>query len=160
MPLNYLDIAFVVIFLLFALRGGLRGFLEEIAGLVGLAAGIWLAFKFSIQVGDMLTAYIAPRAAPTVAFVLVFLGGMLVVGIAARLLRLTLKIAFAGWLDHLLGVAVGLLKGFLLCAVVAYAAAFFIPHFTTVRESIAYPYILDCVRESISYFNLALPQPD
>ena len=45
--LNVLDLVLLSIIALFTLRGALRGFLDEVAGLVGILGGVWLAGRFS-----------------------------------------------------------------------------------------------------------------
>ena len=41
--LNILDVVLLSVIALFTLRGALRGFLDEVAGLVGILGGVWLA---------------------------------------------------------------------------------------------------------------------
>lgn len=156
---NYFDIAVLVLILAFGIRGGARGFVAEIAGLAGLAAGLVLARSFSAGAADALERYIAPSAAPTVAFVALVIGGMLAVGLCARLLRRVLDVAFAGWLDHLLGAAAGAAKGALLSAAVAWIAVLLAPQIPLVHESRAIPPLLDFVRWAAEALKLSVPLP-
>ena len=47
------------------------------------------------------------RGAPVAAWVGLLLGGMVIIGLLARLVQKILHIACAGWLDHLLGLGIG-----------------------------------------------------
>ena len=44
--LNILDVVLLSVIALFTLRGALRGFLDEVAGLVGILGGVWLAGRY------------------------------------------------------------------------------------------------------------------
>lgn len=159
MQVNYFDIAALVILLAFCIRGGARGFVAEMAGLAGLLVGLAVARSGASRFAETLSQHISPNAAPLVAFVLLLAAGMLVVGLLARVLQCVLKIAFAGWLDHLLGVGAGLLKGGLLCAVLAYLAVMLVPQFPVVAQAQTIPPLLDFVRWGVSSLNISIPMP-
>ena len=93
------------------------------------------------------------------AFVLLVAAGMLAVGLVARVLQRVLEIAFAGWLDHLLGVGAGLLKACLLCAVLAYLAVMLVPQFPVVARAQTIPPLLDFVRWAVGSLNVSIPMP-
>ena len=44
--LNILDVVLLSVIALFTLRGALRGFHDEVAGLVGILGGVWLAGRY------------------------------------------------------------------------------------------------------------------
>lgn len=157
MSLNYFDVGVIVVIIALGIRGGLRGFVAEMAGLVGLVFGLLLARSLSPRVATELTAYIAPAAAPTVAFVALVIGGMLLVGVLARVLQKVLEVAFAGWLDHLLGGAAGAAKGVLLSAAIAWGAVLLIPQFPIIRESQTIPTLLDFARWAVGSLNINVP---
>ncbi len=52
--MNYLDIVLVVLLILSAVNGFVKGFVEELAGLVALILGIWVAIHFSDTVADFM----------------------------------------------------------------------------------------------------------
>ena len=157
MQVNYFDIAVLVILLAFGIRGGARGFVAEMAGLVGLIVGLTVARSGASRFAETLSQYISPGAAPLVAFVLLVAAGMLAVGLVARVLQRVLEIAFAGWLDHLLGVGAGLLKACLLCAVLAYLAVMLVPQFPVVAQAQTIPPLLDFVRWAVGSLNVSIP---
>lgn len=157
MQVNYFDIAVLVILLAFGARGGMRGFVAEMAGLVGLAVGLGAARSGASRFAETLARYVPADAAPLVAFVLLMVAGMIVVGLLARVLQRVLEVSFAGWLDHLLGLGAGLLKGGLLCAVLAWLVVLLIPRFPLVTESQTIPRLLDFVRWAAGALHLSIP---
>ncbi len=159
MQFNYFDIGVLLLLIAFALRGGLRGFIAEVAGLLGLAAGLALAWAFFHQFSQTLAQYIDPSAAPAVSFILLVVAGMLGVGVLARLLRKVLHFGFASGLDRLFGVFAGAAKGFLLCTLIGYGAALIAPHVNVIQTSRAMPFLRDAARWIINALNIATPMP-
>lgn len=115
--LNLFDALLIGILVIFTVRGGFRGFLAEVAGLVGIFAGLWLAGRYYPQVGEVIQGWIGSSWASTIAYVLVLCGVLLAVSLVARLLHSFLKMAYADWLNHLAGAVAGGIKGFVLSAV-------------------------------------------
>jgi membrane protein required for colicin V production len=60
-----------------------------------------------------------------VAFVIIVVGVSLAVGVVASILRTVLGLLFLGWLDHLLGAALGILQMLLLLSVITIVATVF-----------------------------------
>ena len=159
MQVNYFDIAVLVILLAFGIRGGARGFVAEVAGLAGLVVGLAAARSGAARFAEALSAYVPASVAPLAAFALLMLAGMIVVGLLARVFQRVLEISFAGWLDHLLGLCAGLLKGALLCAVLAYLVVMLIPRFPLAAEAQTIPRLLDFVRWAANMLHLGIPLP-
>ena len=115
---NLLDVALLLVMLLFMIRGFFRGFANEMAGLVSLVGGIWLAGTFYTHFGQMLLPYIKdPIWANMVAFALIVVVTVLTVSALSGVLRKFLALPFADWLNQLIGGVAGLLKGFVVCAI-------------------------------------------
>ena len=109
--INLLDTALLIILLFFSVKGLIRGLVQEVAGLLGVAAGIVLARTFSAQFAPMLTQYgVSPGFAPMLSMALLFVAGILVVGLLAHVLHNMLESAFAGGIDRMLGLLAGLAK--------------------------------------------------
>ena len=118
MPFNYVDVALLAVVGIFSLRGLLRGFVGEVAGLVGLLVGLVLARMFAPQCAEFIEPMLG-RGAPVVAWVGLLLGGMLVISLLARIVQKIIHIAWAGWLDHILGLGIGAVKGAVVAAALA-----------------------------------------
>jgi membrane protein required for colicin V production len=115
--LTWLDIGFIAVLVLFAGRGILRGFVEELSGLVGLVGGIWLAGRLYPRAGQILNAYIAdPIWAETAAFLLILVGVLTAVSLLGGFVRSLLALSFASWPDRLIGGVIGLSKGLIICS--------------------------------------------
>lgn len=148
MVLNYFDVAILCILVMFSVRGLLRGFVGEAAGLVAVIGGVWYAHRTYMQVAAYLTFISEPTWRNIAAYVLVFLAVLLVVGLVARLLRKILSYSFVSWADKLAGFLLGLLKGLLICAVLLLLLERFLGDAAFLRESRVLPY-LKAVMEQI-----------
>ncbi len=158
MPLNYVDIALLAVIGIFALRGLFRGFVGEVAGLVGLLAGLVLARMFAPQFAELL----APRlggGASVAAWVGLLLGGMFAVGLLARLIQKIIHIACAGWLDHLLGLGVGAVKGAVIAAALAYIILWIAPAHPLVKSSQTIPPLFELIRWGAGSLHLNITMP-
>jgi len=116
---NVLDIIIIVILLFFAIRSFFKGTIHEIFSLLALVLGIFLARRYYHPFSQDLGAWNSPRAAGIVAFIFLFFTVYIIVTILGRLLRQIIKTVELGWLDHLGGAILGLIKGgFLVCLLV------------------------------------------
>lgn len=124
--INILDLILVIIMVLFALRGLCKGFLAEMAGLVGLVGGVFVAGHYYGQLGRQFSLFIKdPSWANILAYVLILCGVLAVVAVVTRLLHKLLAAAYAGWIDHLAGGVAGFLKGFVICALMVALLRYF-----------------------------------
>ena len=139
---NYLDIAFLAVLGLFTLRGLFRGLVEEVAGLVGVIGGFWLANRHHADAAAYVGRVVEdPAWVGVLSYVVVFLGVLLVVSIVARIIRKLLVLSFAGWLDHLAGGAVGVAKGAIICSILLAVLMHFLPDASFVRDSRVIPHL-------------------
>ena len=141
MALNYFDVAVVCILGLFSLRGLLRGFVGEVAGLVGIIGGLWFAHRTYPQVAGYLTFVTDPTWRNVAAYVLVFLGVLVAVGLVARVLRKILAFSFVSWVDKVAGFLLGLVKGLVICSLLLLLAQRFVSDAAFMRESRVLPYL-------------------
>ncbi len=151
--LNILDVVLLAVLALFTLRGALKGFLDEVTGLVGLLCGIWLAGRYYGEVGRILSHYVHSEWVYVVGYVFVLCLVMLVISILSRALHSFLKLAYADWINHLAGAVIGGLKGLVLCAIMVTLLGYFLHDAKFVRESRMIPPI----KQVISIFRDALP---
>ncbi len=139
---NFLDIGFGIVLVLFLVRGLLRGMVQELAGLIGLFAGFFLAGRFYMQLAPHLNSLVGDRDwAAGLAYGLIFLGTLVAVAICAALLRKFMSFTFTSWLDHLLGGVVGGGKGVLLCAIALAVMNRFVPDSPFLKNSLLAPHI-------------------
>ncbi len=117
--MNILDLVICLVLVVAVWNGWRRGFILQICSLVALVVALWLAMRFAVQVGALL--HIDPAYADVAGFVAVLVVALLVISLAARLVRKIFHFAGFGLLDTLLGVAVAAVK-YLLVLSVAFAA--------------------------------------
>ena len=90
----------------------MRGFIREALSLVGWIVAFWVALAFSGEVAVMLEAYVAtPSARLGIAFVAMFVGVLLLSGIAIRLIGLLVEKTGMSGTDRTLGIVFGVLRG-------------------------------------------------
>lgn len=155
MALNYFDVIVVCVLLLFSLRGCLRGFVGEIAGIAGILGGLWLAHRYHMTVAAHLLFLNDPVWRVMAAYVLTFLAVLMSVGLLGRVLRKILAFSFVSWVDKAAGFLLGLLKGLIACALLLFVAQRFVGDAEFMRQSRTLPYI-NAVMEQV---RARLPAP-
>ena len=152
--LNILDVVLLSVIALFTLRGALRGFLDEVAGLVGILGGVWLAGRYYGELGRIFSQYTTSQWVYIVAYVLILCMVMFVISMISRALHSFLKMAYADWINHLAGAAVGGLKGFLICAVMVTLLTYFINYADFIKKS----RMIQPIKETIVVFKQFHPE--
>ena len=140
--LNILDVVLLSVIALFTLRGALRGFLDEVAG------------RYYGELGRIFSQYTTSQWVYIVAYVLILCMVMFVISMISRALHSFLKMAYADWINHLAGAAVGGLKGFLICAVMVTLLTYFINDADFIKKS----RMIQPIKETIVVFKQFLPE--
>jgi len=117
--LGWVDIALLAVFGLSVLVGLWRGFVFEIVSLLG-----WLvAFVIANSAGPFLADYVPVGSAPEVklwiAYIFVFVAILVTCTLLARMLRALIAATPLSFVDHLLGGVFGVVRGALICVVLA-----------------------------------------
>jgi len=114
------DIILVAVFILAGFAGYKKGFVGELASLVGLLLGIWGAIKFSDYTANLLrenfnmtTEYLGLIAFAITFFVIVF-----AVHFLGKIVEGIFEMAFLGFANSILGVVFGVLKTAFILSVV------------------------------------------
>jgi membrane protein required for colicin V production len=109
--MNWLDILIVIGLAAAAIGGLSTGIVRGVINLAGLILGIFLAGLYYENVAGWLTFIHNDSIANVVAFLVIVGIVMLIAGLVGALLHKLISSIFLGWLDHLLGGALGLLIG-------------------------------------------------
>ncbi|MDD6088170.1 MAG: CvpA family protein [Desulfovibrionaceae bacterium] len=117
---NITDAVLMGILALLTLRGALRGFLTEVSGLLGIFGGLFVAAEYHGTLAHYLNNIVPEEWIRAVSFIAILCFCMFCASLAAKFLRSFLKMASAGWIDHILGMGIGFLKGLCLCCVLLY----------------------------------------
>jgi membrane protein required for colicin V production len=118
----------VVIILACAVLGGLaQGFFRSVCGLLGLIVGLVIAAWNYGKVASLFLPLVKiPAIANTIAFLLIAIAVMALIGLIGNLLARTLRLLGLGWLDRLAGAVFGFFQGALLVIIgILVVVAFF-----------------------------------
>lgn len=118
--MNFIDIVFAVL-LCYALYKGIKnGLFVELASLIALVAGIFIAIKFSYVLKNILETKVSwePKYIEITAFALTFLLVVIVIHLSAKLLIKIADFAYLGWMNKLAGAVFSTLKTILLLSIV------------------------------------------
>jgi membrane protein required for colicin V production len=114
-PMNLLDLGILILLGLVTIRGYYRGLFQELAGVVGLAAGVVAAAYTYLRLGGILSRWIAdPQYARVIAFVLILLVVYWLTYVVANALQRLLYHLHLDFFERLLGALFALVKGALL----------------------------------------------
>lgn len=118
--MNYLDIVLGILLIISAINGFVKGFVEELAGLVALLLGIWAAIHFSDLIAKQLTAWFGWSfdQLPVMAFIITFILVVILVNIIGSLINKLVKAASLGFLNRLAGLGFGVIKGALILSII------------------------------------------
>lgn len=121
----------------------IRGFARELISLTAVIVGLVLACWLYRDVGSFLIPYVKTEdIASFCGFVLVFVLTVLVGGILSFWVRNFLRFVDLQWVDRLLGVAFGLLRGCLISCVLFLGLTTFPFQIQTVQKAKFAPYLL------------------
>jgi membrane protein required for colicin V production len=110
--MNYIDLVLGIILIIAAIQGFRKGFIVEAASLAALILGIWGAIKFP----DWTVGYISKTfnyhssSLGTIAFLVTFIGIVILIHILGKILDSTIKAVALGFLNRLAGIIFGVLK--------------------------------------------------
>jgi membrane protein required for colicin V production len=107
----WFDYAVLTVLGLSLLLGAFQGFMREVVSLAGWIAGFILATAFSGIVARQMPESLGPMLSGLLAFLLIFVGVLLVSGVVGLVLSRLMRVAGLGFLDRLLGAAFGIVRG-------------------------------------------------
>ena len=141
--MNFFDGVVLVIVAFCLVRGGFRGLIREVSGIIGVVAGFYGANTYSPQLTPYIEQWVqAPGARHLICFFILFCGILIVVGLVARLIRKLLRLVFLGWVDRTFGMVFGTAKGVLIVTILFIMITTFIPDSTkVVSGSSTAPYL-------------------
>lgn len=118
--MRFIDIVFAVL-LCYALYKGIKnGLFVELASLIALVAGIFVAIKFSFFIKNILETKVSwePKYIEIMAFALTFILVVVIIHLSAKLLTKIADFAYLGWINKLAGAVFSALKTILLLSIV------------------------------------------
>ena len=118
--MGFLDIILGVLLAIAMFKGIKNGLFVELASLVSLLLGIYVAVKFSYFMKEFLAGFVKwnPNTVQVVAFVLTFMVVVIAVSILGKFLTGIADLAFLGWLNSLGGGFFRVLKTILIIGII------------------------------------------
>jgi membrane protein required for colicin V production len=109
--MTWFDYAVIAIVSLSVLLAVIRGAVREIAALAGWAAALILSGLFAQQLAQWLPIALSPVLKAVIAYLVIFLGVLLLSGLAGVLLAKLFRAAGLGFTDRVVGALFGLVRG-------------------------------------------------
>lgn len=146
--MNGLDWFLIVVALFCLLRGFFRGAVSQVFGIAGALSGFFVAAHFHQPLADHLKQPFPQfSAAPVVSFLVLFFLGWFCVGVVGHWIAKALRKTGLGFLDRLMGGAVGLVKAFVLALILLMVLTLFLtPRNPLLTRSFLAPYVSQITR--------------
>lgn len=118
--MNLLDLFILIPAVWLCIRGFSKGFIIELATLIGMVLGIIAAYYFAPQMQEFLKQYftLSHQMLKILSYIIIFVLVLLTIYLIGKLIEKFIDILALGWLNKLLGAVFGLCKGLILIAIV------------------------------------------
>ena len=127
--MNFFDLCVLILVGFCLVRGGFKGLVREVSGIVGVVAGFYGANTYYPQLIPYIDSWISsPQLQKLVCFFILFCLILIAVGIVTILIHKLLKIVFLGWVNRAFGVIFGAAKGILITTVLFITVTSFVPN--------------------------------
>lgn len=115
--INLFDLVVGIIFMLFVIRGGWTGFINQLATFFALIGGYILAGRYSGQAMVFIEPFVDnPKLVFLISFALLFCLTALVFITIGAFMRKIVEFTMLGWFDRLLGMFLGGAKAWVVCS--------------------------------------------
>lgn len=104
MSISIIDLIMVLVLVVGAINGFRKGVISQLGGVVGVIAGVWLAFRL----GSGVSAMIGVEMSPLVSYIVVFVAAILAMWLLSHILGKLLSTIGLGIVNRLCGAAVSL----------------------------------------------------
>ena len=169
----WIDYAILAIVGISGIISLMRGFIRETLSLAGWVAAFWVALAFSGEVAPRLEAYVTtPSTRMGIAFIAIFIGVLLLSGIALRMVGLLVERTGMSGTDRTLGILFGVLRGIVVVGLLVllggltplprdpwWRESMFLPHFERVADEIR-TFLPSNVQQQFRFDPEPDPEPD
>jgi membrane protein required for colicin V production len=119
--MSFLDIVFALLFCVAIYSGIKQGLTMQIATLLALLLGVYIAFKFSGLLARWITGFgVGAQAVYIISFALTFIGVIILARLAGHVAQRVVRLIMLEWLNRLLGAIFSLVKMALIISVVLF----------------------------------------
>jgi len=148
--MNAADWAILGIVAISAAVAASEGFFHQVFGIAGLIVGYLLAAWQYPRLAEWFGPHLkSPWLGDIAGFVVIFIGVVIVAGIAGRIVRWAMREAGLSLIDRLLGALLGVVKGSLFVAIILMGMTAFTPSSSLLEGSQLAPYFLVVGRAAI-----------
>ena len=113
--LNFFDWVLIALFAIGALWGFRKGLIDAVLLVVSIYVALLLSGLFAGRLLSLVWDDAENQALATaIGYVVIFIGVFIVSSIVSRIIKASLKAVYAGWIDRVGGIAVGIVAGVLL----------------------------------------------
>lgn len=145
--LNFLDWVILALVFVSVVGSLLKGFARETISLGSVVVGILLASWFYPVTTDFFLRFVHTEdMAAILGFVTIFTGCLVVGAIVSFFVHKFVRVAHLQWFDRLLGSAFGLIRGWMIAAVLVLLLTAFPVKLASVQEAKLAPYLLVSAR--------------
>ncbi|WP_121022383.1 CvpA family protein [Helicobacter vulpis] len=127
--MDYIDLILVAVILVIGIRGFYNGFIDEVAGILGIVCGVYLGSRLAGHVGAWFSAHVhnfhSPSMESLVGFTLVLAGVWILFLIAGVVVSKAVSFSNLGAIDKVLGFVFACAKMYLVFAFLLYGASRF-----------------------------------
>ncbi len=147
---TYFDMAVIGITLVLGLKGLFRGFIKEVFGIIGIIGGIFIASRYSLDIGNLVKPILALENEATIkliGFIVALVGFWVIVYFIGLILNKISDLSGLGIVNRILGFLFGSAKIFLIFSVIIYAL-YQVQSFKSIIDeklgtSMTFPYLVD-----------------
>lgn len=128
--MNLIDIIILSVLCFFAIKGLVRGFVNEASSLTGLLIGGWLAYRFYPLLAAPIKSvlHLPAHLSSFLAFIIILLFTGICAHIVGNIVTAALRLVMLGSINRLGGLLIGIAEGgLLLCMVFSIASSGFMP---------------------------------
>jgi membrane protein required for colicin V production len=127
--MNFIDYIILILAVAFIIDGYRNGIIISLASIAALILGIYIAVHFSNYLDATLIEHVNPskKWLPILSFCITFLLVVIAIILVAKLMEKLVDVVGMGFLNHLGGAALGLVKGIILVSILLFIATSFDP---------------------------------
>ena len=149
MQLNWVDITMIVVLSLALIIGLIKGFIRQLIGIVAVIAGLVLAIVYYPYAAELYLQFVSRNL---LAQFLGFLTILIIVMTVGWLISMILSKVIKGplrLLNHVIGGALGMMKGVLICGAFIFAMFVFSIRGEALKESVLAPYCIKMTKVAV-----------
>jgi membrane protein required for colicin V production len=149
MQLNWIDIALMLVLGLALVIGLIKGFIRQLIGIAAVIAGLVLAIVYYPYAAELYLRFISRSLlAQFLGFITILIIVMILGWVISMLLSKVIKgpLRFA---NHILGGALGMIKGVLICGAFIFAMFVFSIRDNALKDSVLAPYCIKMTKVAV-----------